>query len=126
MAPCFIRLFSFKTMLLRMLPSVLLQTVIHGHKSGCNSKISLVFIIQPILLVYRALERSEVAFSSGSCPRYPGVQLLPDAKLLSSLILKLIFRVRHLTFHTLDYCCLFVSFGNLCIVSDALVACIEA
>lgn len=108
MAPCFVRLFSFKTMLLKMLSSVLLQTVIHGHKSGCNSKISLVFIIQPTLLVDRALERSEVACSSGSYPKNPGVQLLPDAKLLSSLILELIFRVRHLTFHTLESCCLFL------------------
>lgn len=41
----FRRLFLFKTMLLRMFLLILLQTVTHGNKSGCNSEISLVLMI---------------------------------------------------------------------------------
>lgn len=69
--PCFLRLFSFKTVLLRMLLSILVQAVVTGNKSGCDSEINLVFITQPIFLVCRALERSEVAFSQGAAPGAP-------------------------------------------------------
>lgn len=91
---------------LRMLFSVLLQAVVPGNKSGCDSEINLVFITQHIFLVCRALERSEVAFPQGpACPRSP---LMCEP--LRSLILELIFTVTHLTFHTLETCCLFLCF----------------
>lgn len=54
-----------------MLLSILVQAVVTGNKSGCDSEINLVFITQPIFLVCRALERSEVAFSQGAAPGAP-------------------------------------------------------